>query len=475
MKAPSNLTLAPGSLRAAITAGLALVTFLAALSALLLIVLTTRLRWTGERVAQSVRSLRVAQEAEIELLLHARATDLTLRSSHEASVRRLVARVAQSLAASDHDAFSSVQEAIERYFTASPRPEAMNGEALSEAFAALEDLVDVTVERSAAALAEAERADRFANTAGLVTLLAVIPLASGLTWWLWRRAFEPFLGLGHAMQQFAAGQHDARARASGPLELRQMAERFNEMAAELARRREAQAAFLGGVAHDLRNPLSPLKLAATALAERTSAPVTGEVRTLARVVARQVDHLDRIVGDLLDVARLEAGRLDLRLQDADLAALAAEVVELYRPAAIGHDLRSRLPEGPAWVRGDPVRLQQVLNNLLSNAIKYSPHGGPVLVTVSVDSDRVHVSVADEGIGMAEEEVRRLFAPFQRAREACDSRIPGAGLGLYVARRIVEAHGGELAVRSAPGAGTVFSVALPAAAPAPAYESAARRG
>jgi signal transduction histidine kinase len=263
------------------------------------------------------------------------------------------------------------------------------------------------------------------------------------------------------MQQFAAGDHAARARAIGVLELREMAQRFNDMAAKLARRRDAQTTFLAGIAHDLRNPLSPLKVAASVLAGHTPA-LPEDVRKLVQVIGRQVDHLDRIVGDLLDTTRIEAGRFELRLESADAAALAGEAVELFRPVAVAHGVAVCVPAEPAWVRCDPVRLQQVLNNLLSNAIKYSPRGGQVLVTVTRDAERVCVTVQDEGIGMSEDEVRGLFVPFRRARPVADSLIPGVGLGLYIARRIVEAHGGELSVRSAPGAGSTFSLTLPAA-------------
>jgi signal transduction histidine kinase len=112
-----------------------------------------------------------------------------------------------------------------------------------------------------------------------------------------------------------------------------------------------------------------------------------------------------------------------------------------------------------------VRLQQVFNNLLSNAIKYSPLGGPVEVTVCQRGAEVTVCVADSGIGMAEEELRQVFAPFRRARRATDAAIPGVGLGLYVARRIIEAHGGTLTVRSSPGEGSAFLVTLRGVEPA----------
>jgi signal transduction histidine kinase len=248
-----------------------------------------------------------------------------------------------------------------------------------------------------------------------------------------------------------------------------MARTFNEMANSLAHQQEQQLAFLAGVAHELRNPLSALKLS-TALSGRGGAPLTPErmERTLA-LVGRQVERLDRMVGDLLDSTRIEAGKLELRPEVRDARELTRDVVELYRSGDSGHVLQLALPDASVLVRVDPARLEQVVHNLVSNALKYSPAGSRVDVVVRRVEDEAVLSVTDQGIGISEDEKRLLFAPFQRAGNA-RQRAPGVGLGLSVARRIVEAHGGRIEVDSKPGTGSVFSVCLPLARAAPLAEA-----
>jgi signal transduction histidine kinase len=261
------------------------------------------------------------------------------------------------------------------------------------------------------------------------------------------------------MRRFGAGDRSARAPENGPAELLVTARTFNEMAAALERQREAQLAFLGGIAHDLRNPLATLKLtAAVATMDERPLPPAAEIRTLFQRVDRQVVKLDRMVEDLLDAARVEAGRLSLELQRCDVRALVTEVVDQHRPAAPDHRIEVSLPADPVPVRCDPIRIEQVLANLVGNAIKYSPGGGRVRVGVTAEEGRATLSVTDQGLGIPFDEQGHIFEPFRRG--ARHDGIPGMGLGLSVARRIVEAHGGALDVESAPGAGSVFRVRLP---------------
>lgn len=181
---------------------------------------------------------------------------------------------------------------------------------------------------------------------------------------------------------------------------------------------------------------------------------------MVRVLERQVDQLDRSIGDLLEIARIETGRLDLRLEEVDARSLAEEAVELFRPTAPQVAFELSTPRAPVPLRCDPIRVQQVLNNLISNAIKYSRDGGAVAVSVERDRSHVSFSVQDRGFGIAEAELPRLFEPFRRGESAAQSSVPGEGLGLFVSRRIVEAHAGSLEVRSVEGEGSTFRIELP---------------
>jgi signal transduction histidine kinase len=357
-----------------------------------------------------------------------------------------------------------MEDSVERYLatargqTATRRSEATaTDRTLDEAFQAVEHVVNLNVRDARAVQERAARWDRLATLGGSMAALALLAGTGVILGWL-RRAFRPILGLSDAMRRFGAGERSARAPESGPAELLATSRTFNEMAAALERQREAQLAFLGGIAHDLRNPLSTLKLTAAVplLAERPLPPA--EVRGLFQRVDRQVAKLDRMVADLLDAARVEAGRLSLELQSCDVRDLVAEVVDQQRTGAPDHRIEVSLPAQPVPVRCDPIRMEQVLANLVGNAIKYSPGGGRVRVGLSTEKGRATLSVADQGVGIAPEEQPYIFEPFRRG--ARHEGIPGMGLGLSVARRIVEAHGGALDVESAPGAGATFRVRLP---------------
>jgi signal transduction histidine kinase len=253
------------------------------------------------------------------------------------------------------------------------------------------------------------------------------------------------------MRDFASGDRSARAPERGSAELRSIASQFNAMADSLARQRENQLAFLAGVAHDLRNPLSVLKMS-------TTASVPDRLAILA-IIQRQVDHLDRMIGDLLDASRIEAGQLELRLEQQDARNLVKDVHDLFRDVSPAHRLSVTVPDKPVILFCDALRIGQVLNNLVSNAIKYSPNGGNVEIVLQDLDDAALISVTDQGLGISSSQRQDIFEPFNRARLTKD-QIPGIGLGLSVARRIVQAHNGSLELQSELGKGTTFYVRLP---------------
>jgi signal transduction histidine kinase len=171
--------------------------------------------------------------------------------------------------------------------------------------------------------------------------------------------------------------------------------------------------------------------------------------------------MKRLVDDLLDAARIEAGTLELQMERSDARDLVRAVVDLFEPVARAHHLVTDIPKQPVMLMCDPVRLEQVLTNLINNAIKYSPRGGTVRVMLARIGSTVTLAVTDEGIGMSQADAEHVFEPFRRT-EATKTAIPGVGLGLFVAQRIVEAHGGTISVVSTPGKGSTFTVRLPGA-------------
>lgn len=223
---------------------------------------------------------------------------------------------------------------------------------------------------------------------------------------------------------------------------------------------QAQEDFLNVAAHEVRAPLGTLCLAVRLLARDARERIGAEVEGRARTIERQAARLARLSDALLDLTRIAAGRLELQREPADLAALVREAAaRLAEDAAAAHCPLSVDAPGPVEAVLDPQRMEQVLDNLLSNAFKYG-RGTAVRVEARREGGRGVVVVSDGGIGIAPEHQPRIFGRFERAVEG--RRYPGLGLGLWIVRQIVEAHGGTIRVESAPGQGATFTVELPPA-------------
>jgi signal transduction histidine kinase len=250
-------------------------------------------------------------------------------------------------------------------------------------------------------------------------------------------------------------REEREARAEAEFARRLLAEQ-NERLREADRLKDE---FVALISHDLRTPLTSIM----GYLELTMDDVTlgEEPRGYLEVVQRNSERLLRLVNDLLFVARLEAGELDLHPTEVDLAAIVRQSVEEARPraAAKAIELGSEV-QSVATIPADRGRIFQLLDNLISNALKFTPEGGRVEVRLLQRDSRVRIEVADTGIGIAENEQRRLFERFFRATTATERHIPGTGLGLYIASAIAEAHGGTIEVESELGCGTTFCVGLP---------------
>jgi len=224
--------------------------------------------------------------------------------------------------------------------------------------------------------------------------------------------------------------------------------------------------FLATLAHELRNPLAPIRTGAFLLAQRATADP--ETRQIHEMIARQAAHMARLVDDLLDISRIEQGRLELRREAVDLGRVAAHAVEACRPLieAGRHQLVLSVPVGLPKVEADPVRLEQMLCNLLNNACKYTPAGGTIQVAAVREGAEAVLRVRDSGIGLAPEALARVFDLFYQAGQPSE-RAGGLGIGLTLVRRLAELHGGSvLAASDGPGQGSEFMLRLPALPPAP---------
>ncbi len=236
---------------------------------------------------------------------------------------------------------------------------------------------------------------------------------------------------------------------------------------------EVKDVFLSSVVHELQTPLAAAKAQAQ-LALHQLGEQQGEVGTARalRVISRQIDRLARLVGDLLDVNRLESGQLELNPSQFDLVGLIEEARGRMQPAGGQHQIRVRAPDR-LQIFADRDRIDQVLVNVLSNAIRYSPEGGEIEIAVETAGDAVHIAVKDHGLGIPREHQKTIFERFGRAH---GPSFGGLGLGLAISRGIVEQHGGTIEVESSgkPGEGSTFHVRLPRAPSRPAGSDAAGR-
>ncbi len=232
---------------------------------------------------------------------------------------------------------------------------------------------------------------------------------------------------------------------------------------DMTRIREAEelkSTFISIISHELKTPVSIIKGYAGTLRREDTTWDAGMVRQIAAIIEEEADRLTQLIDNLLDASRLQAGALELQFVEVALDELAERVADRFRPQTDRHFIVVDFPPDFPLIQGDPRRLEQVLANLVSNAIKYSPHGGTIRISGRATPREVIVTVTDEGIGIPPEEQERIFERFYRASAARARQTPGTGLGLYLARAIVEAHGGRIWVESTPGRGSSFSFSIP---------------
>lgn len=232
-----------------------------------------------------------------------------------------------------------------------------------------------------------------------------------------------------------------------------------ELQAAAERSQARQKEVLAMIAHELRNPLTPLGIAASMLH-------SSDARDLARmqqIIEQQVTHMARLVSDLLDLSRSHTGKLRLHLRSVPLAAVVDEAVSASRPTMdtrLQH-FRLQLPSQPIVLEADPIRLVQILCNVLDNASKYTPGGGEISLAASIEEETVVIRIADNGIGISAEALGSVFELFAQDTHATGFNSQGLGIGLTVVKELVESHGGTVTVDSAGvGLGSEFVIGLP---------------
>jgi signal transduction histidine kinase len=275
-------------------------------------------------------------------------------------------------------------------------------------------------------------------------------LAAALAALLARRLTQPLRRLGTAAGELAAGRSPEPVPPGGTRELDDLAEAFNEMSDQLVLARDAERAVLLSVSHDLRTPLTSIRGYAEGIEDGTVEPAEA-----AGVIGRESARLERLVGDLLALARLRQGVMEVAREPVDLAAVCREAEERMMPRAREAGV-AVVVEGEGVASADHGRALQVVSNLLENAIRVSPRGGSVTVSVAP----AVIVVDDQGPGIPAEEIPRAFERFRLRARAGRGSPDGAGLGLAIVRELSEAMGGSVAVENLPARGARFTVRLP---------------
>ena len=302
-----------------------------------------------------------------------------------------------------------------------------------------------------------------------VVMLASLAAAALLTNWMQRAAIGPILEVADLAHQVREKRdYSLRARKTTEDEIGQLVDAFNEMLAEAGRRAEAlrladqrKDEFLATLAHELRNPLAPIRNALEIL--RVAGDDPAKARDAREMMQRQLAQMVRLVDDLLDVSRITTGKLAVRPATLELQSVLRDAIEIVRPflEQRRHKFDLVVPDEPIVVEGDRTRLAQVFSNLLNNAAKYTDPGGQILLSAAREGDEAVVRVRDNGLGLARESMGQIFEMFVQVDRTLERSQAGLGVGLTLAKRLVELHGGSIEAHSdGPGKGSEFVVRLP---------------
>jgi signal transduction histidine kinase len=314
--------------------------------------------------------------------------------------------------------------------------------------------------------------DSYYLRAGIVAfflaLAATLIVGLSLFFFLTRR----LKSLSDAVRDFEKGDLTRRVTVQGRDELGALGRSFNEMASTIAADVEKlrlaermRRDLIGNISHDLRSPLASIQGYLETMVLKDPQLSAEERRAYLRVSLRNTAHLQRLVEELLELAKLDARQVQLRTEPLQIAELAQDVALKLAPEAQGAGISLTVEPGGdlPLVTGDVGMIERVLTNLIENALRFTPAGGAVRAILDGEPQAVRVTVADTGSGIAPEDLPHVFERFYRADKSRDRTSGGAGLGLAIARQIVELHGSSLEVQSRPGEGARFSFVLSAAA------------
>lgn len=290
----------------------------------------------------------------------------------------------------------------------------------------------------------------------IIALVASLAAAAVIAAVVAQQILRPIERVRAATRRLAAGHYDERIDAPAEAELAALVDDVNGLASALGATEQRRAELVSDVAHELRNPLTTIRGYAEGMLDGVIAPD----RDVLTAVLTEVGHLQRLAGDLSTLSNADEGRLTLADAPVDMHEVAVAVVASFRPRAVEQRVELRVTGASATVRGDRDRLVQVVGNLVANALTYTPSDGLVTVEVAASGATGTVTVTDTGVGLAPDDLERVFDRFYRVR-GVDRPPGGSGIGLAIARAVARAHGGDVVAASGgPGQGAKFTLQLP---------------
>jgi len=308
--------------------------------------------------------------------------------------------------------------------------------------------------------ADSQYYEKLSNIVGRGAVLTSVILFLLLIWIFQTAIVDPLYSLVTAINRFQLGNKKSRIQLRGLqlTEVKSAASGFNHLAESIERLDHRRIEYLVGVAHDLKNPVTAMKMGINLLRSKDRALSPEKAQEILKIISLQTMRLECMITDWMEVQRVEEGDFEYQMSSVDIREIVDECVLLWQAVEKNHKIHVVCPDFPLIIQCDPGRIARVINNLLSNAIKYSPNRGAVEVLVEREGAYVALSIRDSGLGMSKDDLSHLFEPFRRSIAVKD--IPGVGIGLSTSQKLIKAHGGEITVLSRLNQGSTFKVLLP---------------
>jgi len=319
---------------------------------------------------------------------------------------------------------------------------------------------DQNRKQMAETIAASDRLDALVDRWSLVMVVLVALVVAACSIILIKRIIHPVLNLIDTSEKFGQGDFEVRAPVYRKDEIGDLCVTFNGMAADIQNHLQERRNFIAAVAHDLKNPLVVIGAAARKLNRDETSPE--ERNVWLNYIIQDVDHLEHLLGDLMDSVQIESGKFTLHKKELELTSFVNCIHQRQESIVKSHQL---VFEGKTecWIQGDSRRIERAVLNLLSNAYKYSPEKSTILLKVEKDGQSAKLIVKDEGFGIEEDEIAKIFLPFRRASRT-QGVAEGWGMGLFSVKKIVDGHGGTINILSRVGGGTTVEIVFPVCRP-----------